>query len=336
IFMVFTHELFNLMGEENYETFPAILLEDSIGSWAHAMFLLIVGASLFLSTQKRKDIGVNPAKHVILRGLFLIGLGFILNIFWNLSSFCIVDIFMIEILVIIGLSIIIVYFLLEKLPLIGKIVIFFIAFSLTPILQNIFLYNGPYAYEMYTEDANGLLAHYLTNGPFPIFPCSTYVMLGFILGEYFLIIKKKQNYNKETQFILFLFIISIPLVIFGYLFDTVDFFWEIFKWEDIYILMFYGMALLFLAIFMVIEKITPENKDYLKPLSEIGIVSLSIFFLDQIVGIIFESFELYPYIPFVFAIIIVSVGIIIMFIMTHIWIKIFKIGPLEWILKKLT
>jgi len=161
-------------------------------------------------------------------------------------------------------------------------------------------------------------------------------MLGFILGEILFEIKSVHNLEKEKWYIFGLFLLSIPLVILGYLFDSVDSLWVIFQWDDIYIIMLYGMALLFLAIFSLIERITPVDKDYLKPLSEIGVVSLSIYFFDQLICIIFENFELWPYLPLFLALIIVLVGIICMFVSIHFWLKKYKFGLFEWILRKIS
>ncbi len=336
LFMIFTHEFAIFIGEDKYNSKNIAWIERTIGSWAAPMFLMVAGMSLVFYIEKKRDKGEKITSSVVKRGIFIYLVGCFLSFLWNIKDFYIVDFFSTDVLALIGISTILVYTFYSRSPLWLKFLILFVFLALTPFLQQEFLFNGPYAYQDWADNLNDVLILYLTNGIFPIFPYITFVMFGWILGELLFKTKVSDGNNKENIYIFTTFIMGIILIIIAYILMPINYEWKFNRYYDDFISLYFGVAILFLSIFMLIEKCTPSEKDYLKPLSEISVLSFSIYFFDQLFGIYFDFFEIEPLLEIYLALIIVLAGIVLVFIISHIWLKKFRYGLLEWMIRKIS
>ena len=127
------------------KTNPIIIAGTLLGGVAAPLFLVIVGASLVLSVNRRRSRGQQEseiAQHVLLRGLLILGFGFVLNVL----TLPIYGLLGWGVLHIIGASILIAYFLLRFPPLVC-LVVAGLVIALSPLLRLLLGFPTAFAFE---------------------------------------------------------------------------------------------------------------------------------------------------------------------------------------------
>jgi uncharacterized membrane protein len=162
------------------------------GSLAAPMFIFLSGMMVSLTSQKAN----HTLNYFLVRGMIIMAIGAMIDLLVNtIYPFTTVDV-----LYLIGISLPISYFFLRT-NFWFRWVIVILIFALTPILQNAIGYTDyPTEYSLSGEVNNienqtNILAHWLVDGWFPIFPWAGFSLLGIVMGD---LRKKYENFKKPT------------------------------------------------------------------------------------------------------------------------------------------
>jgi len=149
---------------------------------AAPLFTLLAGVSYQAWLTVQRDRGFDDctiSKRTVRRGLFLIGIGFVFNVFVWLPE----DTFNWDVLTFIGSALIVLNFI-RKVPTEALVFGVVLVAVLSPVLQEISDYyaywiNGYFEYDFILSD---VVLGYLVTGYFPIFPWIIFPVTGFILS----------------------------------------------------------------------------------------------------------------------------------------------------------
>ena len=172
VLMVVVHFMENLAGAD----------------WAPAglgapLFTFLVGLSyrLWLNSQEAKGVDeTDVSKITIRRGLFLFALGFAFNVCVWLPN----DAFNWDVLTLIGTALLVLN-VVRNLPLPLPVFIGIVAFALGPVLRTMTDYPSYWTDGYFDPDftPSDVLAGFLANGYFPLFPWLLYPLAGFVAGS---------------------------------------------------------------------------------------------------------------------------------------------------------
>jgi len=155
------------------------------GGFAAPLFSFLVGVSYRLwlvSQEERGKSDIDISKITIRRGLFLLGVGFLFNVFVWLPE----DVFNWDVLTFIGSAMIFLN-VVRKMPSPIPLLVCGLIFLLSPLLRNAAHYptywtSGYFDPEMTLPD---VLLGFLVNGFFPIFPWLIFPVMGYVVASWY-------------------------------------------------------------------------------------------------------------------------------------------------------
>jgi uncharacterized membrane protein len=289
-----------------------------LGFMAAPLFLFIVGISLIFSINKQRE---KPNKHILLRSLFFIVFGFLFMIAWNA-----------DILHFIGLFILISFFSL-KLNKTYRIILANVFLWLAPVLLLFINYNESWARLSYEFagffTVSGFFKNMLLTGFHPIFPWLFLVLMGTVIGEFFL------NNKKPKDFLFYNLFIGIVLIFFGFFLHFIGI-WKIHFYPSTpsYMILSLGICLFLLGLFFWLFEIKKLGKTICKPLFFLGTVSFSMYIFHIVLGIgIFYFLDSLFSLSLLFVVIYTLSFLIGFSLLLYLWVKKLKFGPFELLVR---
>jgi uncharacterized membrane protein len=171
--MVIVHFVENLSGLGNFAP----------GGFAAPLFTLLSGVSyrLWVNAQEKRGKSQNEITKISCRrGLFLIGVGFVFNIFVWLPE----DVFNWDILTFLGAALLFLNFA-RKIP--EPVLVFFCAavFAISPVLRDISHYSEYWVHGYFECDLTlpDVLLGFFVNGFFPVFPWIIFPLVGYLIAR---------------------------------------------------------------------------------------------------------------------------------------------------------
>lgn len=319
-----------------------LFFNDFIGLFegrASSVFLILAGIDISLKTKEVlktdcKELRKKLNNILIKRALFLFSFGMVLYLGfdWKADIFHYYGIYMI-------LSL---YFLYKDKNFILMSIIFI--FIISTILQinidySIGWNNNFTLYKDYNT-LKGFIRHLFFNGYHPVFPCFTFFLIGILFGRvdiYDEILIK--NTALKTLFVTILTEIISYLIIninnysqsVTYLFDT-----KPLNPTIIYIISSVSLALSFICFCLIISKYLQKSKIF-KIISKTGQMPLTNYFIHCLIVLgLFFGIDKLSYKDEGFVILLSLVVFVLMAVFSHNWLKFFKRGPLELIMRKLS
>ncbi len=326
-FMIFVHYGQSWMNFQSLFTFQTFFLIPSyIGG---PIFMVIVGVSFSLSAESRKE-QENFRNHVYKRGFLLI----LMQFFLNLVIFNIYQAWTYEVLILVGVSQIVCYLLMEK-PNMFKILVCVIIILLVPFLRLICGFQE----ELFTLfnpvwDFGTFFRGMIVNMPFAIFPYISYMILGMIIGDE--LVQARYKEEMEKKFCINLLKYGVLLILIGYGFrifnsPIVDSFEE-----GLHVFVTTGMVMILLSGLFWIEDVKKIN--LFQPFWLYGQISLTFLVGHHFINkyIFYNLFEILKNLTIYSYLILVTYICVVFLALSYLWSIMDYKFSLDWLLRKLS
>ncbi|MFX1452113.1 MAG: heparan-alpha-glucosaminide N-acetyltransferase domain-containing protein [Promethearchaeota archaeon] len=326
-FMIFVHYGQSWMNYDSlFAFYNYFLIPSFIGG---PIFMILVGISFSLSAERRK--GKKDFKiHVFKRAFLLILMQFILN----LVIFNVYQVWTYEVLILVGISQIVCYVLMEKSNLI-KILVISVIVMVVPFLREICFYQN----EVFTLfdpiwDIGKFLRGMIVNMPFAIFPYIVYMILGMMIGQ--ALIQARYEETKEKVFCKNLMIYGSLLILIGLGFrifnspiiDSYE--------EGLHVFLTTGIVMFLLSGLYWLEDV--KKSEIFQPFWLYGQISLTFLIGHHFINkyVFYYLFEILKNLSIYSYLLLVTYMCIIFVIFSKFWsIKEYKFS-LDWIIRKLS
>lgn len=305
---------------------------------AAAVFLILAGIGMGLMTKKSYDNQVKEQKNtqrvsLFKRAIFLFVLGMILyRVFdWSADILHYYGVYMILVLI----------FIYQKPDRLIKSILGVLLVSL--LLQLVLDYSQGWdpTYNIYKNffTLEGFSRHLLFNGYHPVFPWFAFILLGLYLS------RKEFTQSTYKAWIIIGGSVALGLELISYLLirtmpssETMVYLLDTKPMNPSILYMFAASvwAIFFIGISLFISS-KYENSKLIKAISATGKMALSHYVIHSIFILgIFETIDQLTYRDEIFVLILSFVVFIVMILFSNLWLKYFKRGPLELVMRRLS